>query len=96
MERYHKARAELVAGNLIAFDEVTSVVMIRQWFRHNPPMNEKHFIGIERTLERLPSETIAQEVKAAAEQVWNTKQTERAAKGKASPQLMRTALMRGG
>jgi hypothetical protein len=104
-ERYHRARAELVAADLIAFDQQASVVMIRRWFRHNPPMSEKHLIGIERMLERLPSETIAQDALEAAQEAWEAIQNERAAKkpqppaassygaGRLSPELMRTPLM---
>jgi hypothetical protein len=32
--------------------------MVTRWFRFNPPMNEKHLIGIRHILERLPSQTI--------------------------------------
>ncbi len=107
-ERYHNARAELVAADLIAFDDLASVVMICRWFRHNPPMSEKHLIGIERALERLPSESIAQHALEAAQEAWEAKQAERAAKnppppsapsyggGKPSAELMRTALMNRG
>jgi len=58
VERYKKARAELEKAELIRFDASASVLMVTRWFRINPPMNEKHLIGIRHVLERLPSQTI--------------------------------------
>ena len=55
LERYRSARDQLVEADLIDFDRETSVVMINRWFKHNPPMNESHFTGISRLLERIPS-----------------------------------------
>ena len=55
LSRYVTARQELVAADLIFFDELESVVMITRWFKHNPPMSESHFVGINRLLEKLPS-----------------------------------------
>jgi hypothetical protein len=72
-ERYVKARAELIAADLIAFDEKASVVAIRRWFQHNPPMNEKHFAGTLRLLDGLQSDSIAQEVRASLTAAWDEK-----------------------
>ena len=46
---------------MIRFDPKAEVVMITRWFKHNPPMNDDHHTGIVGILERLPSETIANE-----------------------------------
>ena len=58
VERYQKARAELVKAGLVRFDTSASVLMITRWFRFNPPMNEKHHKGIKHILERLTSQAI--------------------------------------
>lgn len=80
MERYAKARAELAAADLIRFDAETSVVMVTRWFRHNPPMSEKHLIGIERQLERLPSQSIVETALEALRDSWESIQAAKAAK----------------
>lgn len=79
LDSYQRARAELVAADLIAFDESDSVVMITRWFRHNPPMSESHLIGIERITERLPSDSIAEAVREAAQEAWRVQCDKKAA-----------------
>ena len=59
-ERYIKARQQLVDADLLAFDADCSVIFIRRWFKHNPPMNDSHLKSIEGELGRLSSETLAQ------------------------------------
>ena len=54
-EKYCAARDELIAADLIDFDAKTEVVLIKRWFKHNPPMNQKHLQGILKLLDRLPS-----------------------------------------
>jgi hypothetical protein len=61
VERYQKARSELVDAGLIRWDDDASVVMITRWFKFSPPMNEKHWKGIRHILERLPSQSILAE-----------------------------------
>lgn len=68
--RYAQAKQELADAELILFDDAESVVMITRWFKHNPPMSGSHFIGIERTLERLPSQMIRQAALQAAHESW--------------------------
>ena len=80
IERYLNARKILIDAGLILFDGVSSVLMITRWFKHNPPMNEKHFIGIERTLERLDSETIYDAACAALNEAWESIEAEKAAR----------------
>lgn len=87
--RYVKARQELASADLVVFDETESVIMITRWFKHNPPMSESHFIGIERILERLPSQLIWEAASQAANEAWESVQAARLAKasksGKATP-----------
>lgn len=46
--------------------------MIARWYKHNPPMNEKHFIGIERILEKLPSDAIREAALIALNESWES------------------------
>jgi len=57
-ERYKAARQELIDAEMIRFDPDCKVVMVTNWFKHNPPMNPKHAMGIEKALDSLPSEEI--------------------------------------
>lgn len=79
-ERYLKARSQLIAADLIVFDDDCHVVMICRWFKHNPPMNEKHLIGIERVLEKLPSVTIQKAAQDALIDTWEVIAAEKLAK----------------
>jgi hypothetical protein len=104
-ERYSVALASLVAADLVVHDASASVVMIRRWFKHNPPMSESHLTGIERVIERLESADIADAVTLDLHETWNeiteakSKEAERkqSAKGKASvfPERLNTAYMNG-
>jgi hypothetical protein len=80
LERYLPARKQLVEADLIQFDEVNHVVMICRWFKHNPPMNEKHFIGIECILERLPSASIRESALGELNEAMESSEAERVAK----------------
>ena len=55
---------------MVASDPATTVVMVKRWFRHNPPMSESHMKGILRQCEGLPSKTIREEVTADVEALW--------------------------
>ena len=79
-ERYQKARSQLIDAELIGFDDACSVVMICRWFKHNPPMNEKHLIGIERILEKLPSIAIQSAAQDALNEAWESIAAEKQAK----------------
>ena len=79
-ERYLKARSQLITADLIAFDDDCLVVMICRWFKHNPPMNEKHLIGIERILEKLPSTTIQNAALTALNEAWEALAAEKLAR----------------
>lgn len=57
--RYENARTALVAADLIAFDDDTSTVYVLRWFKHSPPMNDKHARGCRRLIEELEAADIA-------------------------------------
>ena len=92
LPRYVKARQELVDADLILFDEAESVVMITRWFKHNAPMSDSHFIGIMRTLEKLPSHMIVEAASQAANEAWESVQTQKLAKASKSGNASQSAL----
>ena len=79
-ERYTAALADLEDSGLVLVDPGAQVIGITRWFRHNPPLSENHLTGIERQLERLPSDTIAEAMAEAAQEVWEAVRAEKAAK----------------
>jgi hypothetical protein len=57
-DRFDKARDTLIAAGMIEFDPATEEYWICRWFRHNPPMNEKHMKGVVYAIDRLNSDRI--------------------------------------
>ena len=78
LERYRAAREQLVEADLIRLDTETNVVMITRWFKHNPPMSDSHLLGIERVLERIPSDKICEAAQEALQSSWASIQGQRA------------------
>ena len=76
--RYHTARQQLVQADLIHLDETASVILITRWFKHNPPMNESHFRGIAKVIQKLPSITLASEAQVELQQAFDAVQLARA------------------
>ena len=58
IEDFEAARDEVVKAELILFDAETDEYFITRWFKHNPPMNEKHSKGITSTLAKLESQDL--------------------------------------
>jgi hypothetical protein len=79
-ERYREARGQIVNADLIHYDDEEDVILITRWFKHNPPMSESHLIGIERQLERLPSELLCETALAAMYEAWDSVQAEKLGK----------------
>jgi hypothetical protein len=65
LDRYQKAKAEVIATGMASFDAITSTVLIEKWWQFNQPANEKHRRQIEAELKRIPSPTL--KAKAIAE-----------------------------
>jgi hypothetical protein len=80
LERYIKALAELVDADLVLHDKDAHVIGIRRWFRHNPPVSESHLLGVERVLERLSSQSIAEAAKKDAQESWEAFEAAKAMK----------------
>lgn len=61
---YREIRDKLVTADLIGFDPHTAEVYVLRWFKHNPPMNDKHAIGTRGIIERIESDTIREKVES--------------------------------
>lgn len=59
-QQYQKAVQALQAADLVAYDAEFETVYVKRWFRHNPPMNERHAQGCRRMIMELDSEVIAE------------------------------------
>jgi hypothetical protein len=58
MTEYQAARDSLVAADLVSFDDATSLIYVRRWFKHSPPMNEKHAIGTVKMITEIEADGI--------------------------------------
>lgn len=63
-------RSELIAAGLIDHDADTSEVLIERWFRHNPPMNPKHFKGTTRLVSEIESDRLREKSETALHDAW--------------------------
>lgn len=61
---YRETRDSLVTADLISFDPQTAEIYVHRWFKHNPPMNDKHAIGTRSIIERIESDAIREKVEA--------------------------------
>lgn len=66
---YVRCRNELIKAGLVGFDNETSEVFVQRWFKHNPPMNDKHAIGTRLIIERIESDDIREKVEAEFQEV---------------------------
>ncbi|WP_185982840.1 hypothetical protein [Aureimonas mangrovi] len=57
-EKYAGARDELVEADLIAIDLELSLIFVRRWFKHSPPMNPKHAQGTVKQISEIESDSI--------------------------------------
>ena len=60
-QAFAAARDSLIAADMIQFDPATDEYRICRWFKHNPPQNAKHRIGITTTIYRLNSDLIRED-----------------------------------
>jgi hypothetical protein len=93
-ERYTQNRKTLIEKELIRFDDETIEVMIERWFQHNPPMNPKHRLGIEKALNKISSDELASAAKEAMNTALNPKCKD--STGTSLPEHLNTAFMRNG
>lgn len=60
----HKAAtAELIAADMIAIDD--GYVLVRRWFKHNPPTNLDYAEGVKRRIAAIESDVLREECEAA-------------------------------
>ena len=96
--KYRAAFRNIIDAGLIRFDIETSEVMVERWFRHNPPMSVKHFVGSIRIIDRqIKSEGLREAAREACEQAWadvqsaRQKEAERSTPNQKVSPLLRTA-----
>lgn len=82
LDEYLKARDEVIQSNMVDFDETTHEVLIDCWFKHNPPMNDKHAIGTNRLLADINSPHLREKATLALNKA-DEQRTEALAKKKA-------------
>jgi len=73
MTRYQTAREDLVAAKLIRFDVETSTILILDWFRHNAPMNDSHYKGVVRAIQRIDCVAFRLEALEALQEAYEAK-----------------------
>lgn len=67
-ERYAAAREILVTGDMVSFDPVGDVIYIHRWFKHSPPMNDKHAQGTRRLIGEIESDVLREKVETEFEE----------------------------
>jgi len=60
--RYVGAREHLVAGDMVTFDQNAEVIYIHRWFKHSPPMNDKHAQGTMRLIGEIEDDRLREKV----------------------------------
>lgn len=75
---YIRCRNQVIKVGLVSFDNETSEVFVHRWFKHNPPMNDKHALGTCNIINRVESDDIRETVEAEFQEV----DEQRLAKGK--------------
>jgi hypothetical protein len=68
------ARDVLIEADLIDYDPESGEILIRRWFKHNPPMNQKHYQGTERLVSGISSDRLRDAAGADLTPGWPTAQ----------------------
>lgn len=63
-ERYVNARECLVGGDMVSFDDGADLIYVHRWFKHSPPMNDKHAVGTFKLISEIESDDIREKVEA--------------------------------
>ncbi len=69
---YHLANDRLAAAGLIRIDRDTDEVFIQDWYKTNPPMNEKHKKGINKEITRIQSVELRDHCQTQLDISWNS------------------------
>jgi len=96
IQRLVEARSALIAAELLVHDPATEEYFVPRWYRHNPPTNTKHRIGIERLISELDSDHVreAAEIEFTEFQVTAKALEELPANGR--NRLLQTGYLNGG
>lgn len=63
-EDYNDALSALVADGLVVRDPPSETIYIDKWFRHSPPMNHKHALGIISVIKDIEPDALRERVNA--------------------------------
>ncbi|MCC0035339.1 MAG: hypothetical protein H6887_08780 [Hoeflea sp.] len=66
---YIRCRNQIIKAGLVSFDTESSEVFVHRWFKHNPPMNDKHAQGTCHIIQRIESDDIREKVEAEFQEV---------------------------
>lgn len=70
-DRFDTSLQSLIDADNVDHDADNQVVLVRRWFRHNPPMNQSHYKGILGQLEKAPSDRLRDKAYTALEACQN-------------------------
>lgn len=76
-ETYHAVRKDVIESGAVMFDEDTEELFIVDWFKTNPPMNDRHAIGCRREIGKIDSDVIREAVEEAFLQVEENRAADR-------------------
>ena len=68
-KKYVRCREQLTNAGLVRLENETCEVFVHRWFKHNPPMNDKHTQGTRFIIERIESDDIREKVGAEFQEV---------------------------
>jgi hypothetical protein len=81
-DAYETIRKEVMEAGMIDFDPAHGVLLIERWFKHNPPMNDKHALGTTRLIANIESDRLREKATSAFEEA-NTARLQRQAEKEA-------------
>lgn len=79
-EAYEETRAEIIGAGMLDHDPAHGVVLIERWFKHNPPMNDKHAKGTRKFIEEIDSPRLREKALAALQEADTARLERQAAK----------------
>lgn len=92
--RFQAARSALIEGDMISYDSESFEIFVHRWFKHSPPMNDKHAQGTRRIIFEVESDTIRNRVEEEFEDADSVRMQREAAKVRQP--LPRPSSARGG
>lgn len=96
INRYVQARDHLVTGDMVSFDADAEVIYVHRWFKHSPPMNDKHAQGTMRLISEIENDDLREKVEADFELADAARQSRSAAAAASDPLSRRPSTFRNG